>query len=214
MCSVALSQNNILIAEKSIDDGFKHAELLNKLVCDLFEENKSSLKDLSAISISIGPGSYTGLRIGLSYCKGICFGTKLPLIAINTLHSMANSAIKDITSVPKGSLFVPMIDARRMEVYCCSLTEGLMETSPTESKIINENSFSEYSKEQVYFFGNGSQKCSQMLNKPNFHFLENNYCFANGQIELTTKKFQNKEFENLAYLEPLYLKEFTTNQQK
>jgi tRNA threonylcarbamoyladenosine biosynthesis protein TsaB len=210
VCSVGISENKILLAQNSIDDGFKHAEILNGMVKQTIKQSTISLQQLSAISVSIGPGSYTGLRIGLSFCKGLAYGLNIPVIAINTLCSMANVAQKKINPT-SNQFLVPMIDARRMEVYTSIFDYQLIESESTTAKIIDEKSFENWSGKDLIFFGNGAEKCKTILNKENHIFFNHNCCEASGQVEVASDLFSNKIFNNLANLEPFYLKEFQTN---
>ena len=210
VCSVGISENKILLSQNSIDDGFKHAEILNGMVKQLIDETKFSLNQLSAISVSIGPGSYTGLRIGLSFCKGLAYGLNIPVIAVNTLFSMASVAQKKMLPTPNQFL-VPMIDARRMEVYTSIFDNKLMDIETTSAKIIDEKSFENWQEKELIFFGNGAEKCKSILDKKNHTFLDQVYCEASGQVEIASNLFLSKKFNNLATLEPFYLKEFKTN---
>lgn len=210
VCSVGISENKILLAQHSIDDGFKHAEILNSMVKNIFNETNIAPAQLSAISVSIGPGSYTGLRIGLSFCKGLAYGLNIPVIAINTLFSMARIAQKKINPT-SNQFLVPMIDARRMEVYCSVIDHQLNEIEATSAKIIDEHSFENLSDKELIFFGNGAKKCETTLIRENHIFYDQNCCEASGQVELASNLFLNKIFNNLAHLEPFYLKEFQTN---
>ncbi|MEI6522274.1 MAG: tRNA (adenosine(37)-N6)-threonylcarbamoyltransferase complex dimerization subunit type 1 TsaB [Bacteroidota bacterium] len=210
VCSVGISENKILLAQNSIDDGFKHAEILNSMVKNIFIETDTTPVQLSAVSVSIGPGSYTGLRIGLSFCKGLAYGLNIPVIAINTLSSMANVAHKKINPT-SNQFLVPMIDARRMEVYTSIYDYQLIEAESTTAKIIDEKSFENWIGKDLIFFGNGAEKCNTILNKENHIFYDQNCCEASGQVELASDLFSNKIFNTLAHLEPFYLKEFQTN---
>ena len=210
VCSVGISENKILLAQNILDDGYKHAEVLNGMVKKTIEDSNTELNELSAISVSIGPGSYTGLRIGLSFCKGLAYGLNIPVIAIKTLYSMANVAIKKILPL-SNQLLVPMIDARRMEVYTSIFNRELYEMETTSAKIIDEDSFEEWSQNELLIFGNGAEKCKNTLNKKNHSYLEQNFCEASGQVEIAYSLFLKNKFDNLAKLEPFYLKEFQTN---
>ncbi len=173
------------------------------------------LGELDAVAVSKGPGSYTGLRIGVSAAKGFCFALEKPLIAVPTLLSMASSqlAINDQRSTI-NNLLVPMIDARRMEVYCAAYDQELNEIMPVQAKIIDESSFSELaSGHSLALFGDGASKCKAVLeNKRGFSFIDNVFPSAKDMAGLSEKAFAEKRFEDLAYFEPFYLKDFVGNQ--
>ena len=208
VCSVSIAKGDEIIALKEINNGFTHAENLHVFIKDIFAENKLTLQQLGAIALSKGPGSYTGLRIGASTAKGLCYGLKIPLIAINTLKNMAAMALHEVKD--STALYCPMLDARRMEVYCAMYDGALNEYSLTEAKIINENSIQDFNKEQaVYFFGEGMTKCQFLLEKiPEAKFIEEIYPSAKFMAKLTHEAYSKKQFEDTAYFEPLYLKEF------
>jgi tRNA threonylcarbamoyladenosine biosynthesis protein TsaB len=210
LCSVAISENRLLLGEKSVDEGFKHAEILNGMVKEILKETDSKPAQLSAISVSIGPGSYTGLRIGLSFCKGLCYGLNVPIISISTLHSMAANAKKNLNP-GLNQLLVPMIDARRMEVYTSVFDSKLSVMEETSAMIIDKNSFENYMNKELIFFGNGAEKCKPFISGTSFSFINKSFCEASGQVEIASDLFLKNEFSNLTYLEPFYLKEFQTN---
>jgi tRNA threonylcarbamoyladenosine biosynthesis protein TsaB len=207
MCSVALSDENGLLALKEAGGEYSHAENLNLFVADVCTQAGKELKDIDAIAVSKGPGSYTGLRIGVSAAKGFCTALDIPLISVDTLQAMAKNPSGEID---RGLLFCPMIDARRMEVYTALYdTEG-NKIEDISAKIIDENSFSEYLKtSKIVFFGDGSEKCREALDgNPNATFIEDVHPSAKYINEIALKKFNKKEFEDVAYFEPFYLKDF------
>ncbi len=193
--------SNILIKEKS------HSGFLVKTIQYALDFTGYSLKSLEGIAISKGPGSYTGLRIATSVAKGLCFALDIPLIAVNTLESMASGMNK--FNIEK-MLLCRMIDARRMEVYCMVFNHRLEIIKDTKAKIIDENSFKALlGINHIIFFGNGAEKAIKFLGKnSNSHFVENFYPQASYIGVLANHKYRAKEFEDLAYFEPLYLKDF------
>ena len=202
-CSVSISKNGKIIACKQLaEEGYSHAEKLHVFIEEILQENNLTVKDLNAIAVSQGPGSYTGLRIGVSSAKGLSYSLDIPMISVDTLESMANQ----IEAV--DGLIIPMIDARRMEVFCAVFDGNKNKIQPTEAKILDENSFSEFT-EKVYFIGDSNEKAKEILKKPNFVFLDNFvYPSANEMGKLSFEKYQNKNFEDVAYFEPFYLKDF------
>ena len=219
VCSVSISENgkckHLKICGNNLqttDNKGNHSKLLAVFINDILTENNILPKHLNAVAISSGPGSYTGLRIGVSSCKGFCFGANLPLISVNTLLIMANMAI----NMHKNNfdLYIPMIDARRMEVYSAIFDKNLDFISDVEAKIIDENSYSEIKNKKVAFFGNGSDKCKEILNNNNFTFLSDIFPSAEYMCNLSEKLFLEKKFEDLVYFEPFYLKEFVATMPK
>lgn len=210
VCSVALARNEQVIAYKQINQRNIHAEVITVFIDELLAAEGFTYNDLDAIAVSCGPGSYTGLRIGISTAKGLCFALDKPLIAIETLEAMAYGVINDPEINTDGLLLCPMIDARRMEVYTAIFNSKGERIKPTAAEIIDENSFGELLKtNKILFFGDGADKCEPILgNNPNAQFLMN---FTNSAIHLTQKaagKFIANDFEDVAYFEPYYLKDF------
>ncbi|MEN9971906.1 MAG: tRNA ((37)-N6)-threonylcarbamoyltransferase complex dimerization subunit type 1 TsaB [Bacteroidota bacterium] len=200
VCSVALSNAGKLIAcKESISDGFIHSEALTLYIEETLIEGGISLSDLQAISISSGPGSYTGLRIGLSTAKGLCFALKIPLISVETLLALSALA-------PKGNqTVIPMLDARRMEVYTQVIASDGSMLQPLDSIELDATTFSEFEPFQVC--GDGAAKCKEMWQHRNIIWNEHLLSSAKGQVSIAYDKFQKKEFENLAYFTPIYLKD-------
>mgnify|MGYP003598836177 CR=1 FL=1 len=204
-CSVAISDGEeILCLCEEVSDNYKQSESLHSFVEWALEGAEISLKDLDAISLGKGPGSYTGLRIGAASAKGFCYGLKLPLIAINSLDSMVEEFVNQ-----GFELIIPLIDARRMEVYTAFFdgTSGEM-IKETEAKVLDENSFSELSDKKVLFIGDGAKKAQEILNLPNAAFKSDIFPSAKGLIKKSVEKFNQKYFEDTAYFEPFYLKDF------
>lgn len=208
-CSVSLALNGKSIAVKEIAEaGFSHAEKLHVFFEDILKENNLTFKNLSAIAISQGPGSYTGLRIGVSSAKGLCYSLDIPLIAIDTLQSLASQVKFD------DGIIIPMIDARRMEVYSAVFNRKQEKIRAVEAQIIDENSFSNI-EEKIYVVGDCQEKLRTVLTKDNFVFLNAIiYPSAKEMCILSYQKFQNNDFVDVAYFEPYYLKDFMINTSK
>ncbi len=209
VCSVALAEDGKLLSLKEENKGYTHAENVTMFIQDVLNVAGKKISDLDAIAVSSGPGSYTGLRIGVSTAKGLCYALDKPLIAVSTLKSLANSILNTQYSI-QNSLLVPMIDARRMEVYCAVYDGQLNDVEKISAKVMDENSFSGLLKEKKnYFFGDGAEKCKHLLsNNSNAIFIDHIFSSASSMIALADKKFQQKEFEDIALFEPFYLKEF------
>lgn len=214
VCSVALSEQKKCIFQQSNYDGMNHAAMLSLFIQDALDLLKESDKKLDAVAVSSGPGSYTGLRIGVSTAKGLCYGLEIPLISISTLEIMTIAAMQK-HAPNKHDLFVPMIDARRMEVYDVIFDSNRKIIRDTAASIINENSYTELlEKSQVFFFGNGAAKCKQVITSPHATFIDDIHPLAENMIEPALKKYQQELFEDVAYFEPFYLKEFQTTTPK
>lgn len=207
ICSVAIAKNGETIALVEDTQGNNHASQLHILVAKALEQSNLQMSDFQAIAISKGPGSYTGLRVGVSAAKGYCYALQIPLIAINTLQSLANGFWQD-NPIYSG-LVCPMIDARRMEVYCALFNQTLHEVLPTQAKIIDEQSFAEHlSQSKITYIGNGAAKCQNTIISTNAH-LENHFrCNASYLSKLAQEAFNKNNFEDVAYFEPYYLKDF------
>lgn len=206
VCSVCISENEICKHSRENFTGNNHSELIGVFVRDLLQESNLRPQDLDAVSLSIGPGSYTGLRIGTSFAKGLCYGSEIPLITIPTLKIIAQNALEKY-NIEENALLCPMIDARRMEVYRCIYDTRLNEVSVTEPEIIDENSFAEILKDRkIYFCGNGAEKCKPFIKHKNAVFLSDVYPLATSMIKLANEAYNNKDFADLAYFEPFYLK--------
>lgn len=205
--SIAIHKAGQLISSQHIHVDKSHAEYLALSIKNLFETGGISMKEIDAVAISKGPGSYTGLRIGTSTAKGICYALDVNLIAVNTLESMAYGMAKFLF---EDVLLCPMIDARRMEVYCLTATKDLKIIEETQAKIINTDSFSGLlASQKIVFFGNGAQKCKSVLGEnKNAIFIDGIYPSAEDVGALGWNTYQNNQFENTAYFEPYYLKDF------
>lgn len=208
VCSVALSDGADLVFAKINSEGQNHAALLSVFIKDALDFLKAEGKTLDAVAVSSGPGSYTGLRIGVSTAKGLCYGMDIPLISVETLKVLVISALQQY-SIDNNAIFCPMIDARRMEVYTALYNYNLHEISQVEAKIIAENSFSEIlNDKKIVFFGNGADKCQKIIKSENAEFLQGISPLAENMISLSTQAFEKKHFVDTAYFEPFYLKEF------
>ena len=203
-CSVALSKDGHLVA--SIEDyntQYSHAERLHDFINKVITEADITANNLDAVAISKGPGSYTGLRIGVSSAKGLCYGLDIPLIAIHTLHALA----LQVTS--NDSIIVPMIDARRMEVYSAVFSKDHKELRSTEAEVLSPSSYEAYLQtKKVYFIGNGVAKFSEICNHKNAEFIVDKLPSAKEMIAVSYAKFLKQKFENVSYFEPYYLKNF------
>jgi tRNA threonylcarbamoyladenosine biosynthesis protein TsaB len=210
-CSVALAKDGHVLAFKQINERNMHAEVITLFVDELIAGAGMNYDNLDAIAVSCGPGSYTGLRIGVSTAKGLCFALDKPLIAIETLEAMAYGVLnREGYAFGGDMLFCPMIDARRMEVFTAVFSAGGKKIRHTAAEIIDGNSFGDLIKtNKILFFGDGAEKCQAVLGEnPNAIFLPG---FINSAVDLTQKaveKFRNKVFENVGYFEPYYLKDF------
>jgi len=207
VCSVAISVNGKTIALKEEKAQNIHASSLTLFIADVMEAAGLAYTDLDAIAVSKGPGSYTGLRIGVSTAKGLCFALDKPLIAINTLKMMANGYLLQHHNF--GGLVCPMIDARRMEVFTAVFDHHLEEVEQTHAKIIDDKSFVLALQDHyVSFIGDGAEKCQTVIDDPNAHFHLENFNSANYMSNLAFAAFEAKTFEDVAYFEPFYLKDF------
>ena len=209
-CSVAIHKNGNLIALKeSVTENFSHSEKLLVFVEELIENSQLKLVDISAIAVSMGPGSYTGLRIGVATAKGLCYGLNIPLISISTLKSMSLG----MSLKMKADLFCPMIDARRMEVYSAFFDINNIRKRGIQADILDSNSYKNELKEKVIFFGDGSDKAKEVIKSKHAIFIADFHPSANFIGMLSYQKFLNSDFEDLAYFEPFYLKDFVAGKQ-
>lgn len=208
VCSVGLSEDgHIAKLEEDLSNRYSHAERVNVFIQEVLKSTDFS--DLDAVAVSAGPGSYTGLRIGVSTAKGICLGQNLPLIAVNPLEAMASRI-----DAGEGTLKIPMIDARRMEVFCAGYDSKGERVFKTRAEIIDADSFSEFSNfSEILYFGDGAEKCVEVLKERGYRYTEV-YTSASGTAKLAENKFQKKDFESLAYFEPFYLKDFVAGKPK
>ncbi len=215
VCSVCVAENNVILVKKELYEANSHATHLTVFIQEMFDELKDvSFKDINAVAVSCGPGSYTGLRIGVSTAKGICYALGIPLIAITSLQVLAN-AVKDHQFVKDGALICPMIDARRMEVYTALYDSGLKKVKDIEAKIIDEDSFlEELKKNKIVFVGDGSEKCKDVISGGNAFFIQDTVPLAANMTEIAYAKYKDKKFEDVAYFEPFYLKDFVATKPK
>ncbi len=202
-CSIGLAKDGITIAIREIaTQNFSHAEKLHVFIEELFAETQLNLQDLSAIAVSQGPGSYTGLRIGVSAAKGLCYALSVPLIAVDTLELLARKL-----TITEG-IIVPMIDARRMEVFCAFFDANYNKIRETKAEVIDETSYSEIS-ETLHLIGDGAMKFKDTLTNDKFQYYpELEFPSATEMALVSYQKFQNNQLEDVAYFEPFYLKDF------
>lgn len=204
-CSVAISDGEkMLCVCEEVSENYKQSESLHTFVEWALEGAEISLKDIDAVSLGKGPGSYTGLRIGAASAKGFCYGLKIPLVAVNSMESMIQPFLGQ-----NYDLIICLVDARRMEVYT-AVYDGNSgkELIPTEAKVLDETSFQEFKDKKVLFVGDGAAKAKDILDLPNAEFKTDIYPSAQYLVKKTLEKIQNKDFEDIAYFEPFYLKEF------
>ncbi|MCG8577561.1 MAG: tRNA (adenosine(37)-N6)-threonylcarbamoyltransferase complex dimerization subunit type 1 TsaB [Flavobacteriales bacterium] len=211
VCSVSVTKDGDELAVKDFhSENFTHSENLNLFIQELFNQLEYTLNDLDAIAVSSGPGSYTGLRIGTSSAKGLCYGLNIPLIAIDSLKSLAARINEE-----EVDLICPMFDARRMEVYCAIYQKDLSVFQEVEAKVIDETSFLDLLEEhKILFIGPGSEKVQEVINHPNAIFNSEIPVSASGMNQLSYAKFQQESFEDVAYFEPNYLKDFIAGKPK
>ena len=209
VCSIALHKDGALIAEQTYHLEKSHSTLLPQIIKELLNNSEMELKDTDAFAVSAGPGSYTGLRIGVSTAKGLAYALDKKLIGIPTLQAMH----RQVFQLFGEGYFCPMIDARRMEVYC-TLSKGselIWEDTPL---IVEADSFSDFQDDPIYLFGDGAAKTKEILNQKNLKWIPNIHPSAIQIGEIATEKFEKGEFEDVAYFEPFYLKEFQTKPAK
>lgn len=210
-CSVSIGVNGKVVSlfEENTPN-YSHSEQLHVFIQEVLKKAGLRFVALDAVAVSKGPGSYTGLRIGVSAAKGLCFSLDVPLISVPTLESMA-SQIK----INKNEVVIPVLDARRMEVYSCVFNNALEAIRETKAEIINEDSFADYlNKERIYLVGSGAEKCKELLKNSKFTFKPEAIPSSKEMAALSFKKFKANDFENLAYFEPYYLKDFVLQQKK
>jgi tRNA threonylcarbamoyladenosine biosynthesis protein TsaB len=214
VCSVSLAQNGKLLYKKEILEGFNHSKILTVFIEELFKENNIQPKMIDAVAVSKGPGSYTGLRIGVSVAKGLCYGLNIPLISVNSLEILGIFAAKNMDTYNcenDGSpvLYCPMIDARRMEVYTALYNSKGEEIRPVSAEIIDEQFLSDLFKtHRIMFLGNGAEKCKNIIKDKNAFFEGPMMTSAQFMQSISEEKFNKKQFEDVAYFEPFYLKNF------
>ncbi|QVY64318.1 tRNA (adenosine(37)-N6)-threonylcarbamoyltransferase complex dimerization subunit type 1 TsaB [Polaribacter sp. Q13] len=209
-CSVSIAKDGKVIALKELNNGnYSHAEVLHPFILEVLKEVNLTSKEIDAVAVSKGPGSYTGLRIGVSAAKGLCFAFDKPLISIKTLESLAHAI-----SIDKG-IIVPMLDARRMEVYAAVFNENYEQIRDIKAEIIDENSFSDYlGAGIVTFLGDGAHKCKEVITHKNAVFVDAIFPSAKEMAELSFIKYKKNDIEDVAYFEPFYLKDFVVIPEK
>lgn len=215
VCSVALSQNGIILWEKVSEESMNHSVLLAKYIQELTEQMRVQNIQADAVAVSCGPGSYTGLRIGVSTAKGLCFGSDIPLLAINTLQVMSQGYLNKHGNVAEGTWMCPMIDARRMEVYTAFYDNELSLKREISADIIDSESYADIlSEHKIICFGNGANKCKGTLTHSNVSFVDGITPLASDMAPLAETAYAKKEFQDVAYFEPFYLKEFVATVSK
>jgi len=209
-CSVSIADKGKIIAIKELNNGnYSHAEVLHPFIVAILKEANIYTNQIDAVAVSKGPGSYTGLRIGVSAAKGLCFAFDKPLISIDTLTSLSLSI-----SIDEGFI-VPMLDARRLEVYAAVFDEKNQKVREIKADIIDENSFLEYLKiNKVYFLGDGAHKCKDIIIHKNAVFVDAKFPSAKEMALLSYNKYQKNDTESVAYFEPFYLKDFVVIPEK
>jgi tRNA threonylcarbamoyladenosine biosynthesis protein TsaB len=209
VCSVALSEKGSVLTYKELEQRNVHAEIITLFIEEVLKTAGKKYQELDAVAVSCGPGSYTGLRIGISVAKGLCFALDTPLIAVETLEGMADGMLSQNT-VEESTLLCPMIDARRMEVFTAVFDAKGERIKPTSAEIIDEKSFSDLLKtNKVLFFGDGAVKCSEVLgSNTNAEIIPGFINSARYITKKATEKYEAKDFEDVAYFEPYYLKDF------
>ena len=213
VCSVAVSQDGACIFDKEDHSGPNHAERLGTFVDEALSFIDNHAIPLDAVAVSCGPGSYTGLRIGVSMAKGICYGRDVKLLAVPTLELLCVSVLLREMVTDDDALLCPMLDARRMEVYAQLFTRSLREVRPIQADVVDADTYREYlDKHPVYFFGNGAMKCKEVIDHPNAHFIEGIEALAKNMLPLAERRMAREEFEDVAYFVPFYLKDFVAKQ--
>lgn len=214
VCSVALSQDGVLLYDEADTKGPSHAQVLAPFVENAVSFADSHAIPIDAVAVSKGPGSYTGLRIGVSTAKGVAYGRGAKLLSVPTLKLLTVPTLLH-AELPDDALLCPMIDARRMEVYCAVYDRALREVVPTQALVIDSESFSElFDQHPVYFMGNGADKCTDTIHHPNAHFITGVTPLAKNMIPLAEMALARGEVEDVAYFEPFYLKEFVATKSK
>ena len=215
VCSVAISDNGQVVFNKEDHSGPNHAVKLGVYVDEALSFIDAHGIPLEAVAVSCGPGSYTGLRIGVSMAKGICYGRDVKLISIPTLELMAVPVLLGEHPAEEDALIVPMLDARRMEVYAKVMDRALKEVRSIQADIVDAETYKEYlERGTVYFFGNGAEKCMEVINHPNARLVKGIEPLAKNMAPLAEKRFVEGKFEDVAYFVPFYLKDFVAKMPK
>lgn len=214
LCSVALCSNEGLVSLRESHDTKSHASLITVFIDEILKEQGLKVKDLEAIAVSRGPGSYTGLRIGVSVAKGIAYASSIPLIGIDTTLSMFMGIKEKYTGTMQNTeniLFCPMLDARRLEVYCAVYDYSGKTINKISAEVITENSFGDIPEsEKIVFFGNGADKCRDIIKRKNSYFDSEFVISASHMLTPAYQSFRDHDFQDIAYFEPFYLKDFIT----
>lgn len=214
-CSVALSENGSLIFHKEDIEGPNHSVVCGVFVDEALSFANSHAIPVDAVAVSEGPGSYTGLRIGVSLAKGVCYGRDLPLLSVPTLKLLCVPVLLGKEELPEDALLVPMIDARRMEVYSAVYSRTLQEVRPIGADIVDADTYLPYlEKHPVYFFGDGAMKCKNVIQHTNAHFIEGIIPLAKWMFPLAERSLHLGEKQDVAYFEPFYLKDFVAVKSK
>jgi len=214
VCSVAVSEDSHVIFDQEDHSGPNHAERLGSMVDEALSFTDNHAIPFDAVAVSCGPGSYTGLRIGVSMAKGICYGRSLKLIAVPTLELMCVPVLLR-EMVEENALLCPMIDARRMEVYAGIYDRALHEVRPVGADVVDAETYKQWLDERpVYFFGNGAAKCMETINHPNAHLIEGIEPLAKWMQPLAERRLLNEQTEDVAYFEPFYLKDYVAKMPK
>lgn len=209
-CSVSIADKGNILAIKELNNGnYSHAEVLHPFIADILKEAQLSSKDIDAVAVSKGPGSYTGLRIGVSAAKGLCFAFDKPLISIDTLTALAHA-----TTSSEGYI-IPMIDARRMEVYASVFDVNYTQVREIKAEVVTESSYLDYLKNgNVIFLGDGAMKCKGIITHDNAVFLSDYFPSSKEMARLSYEKYKKNDIEDVAYFEPFYLKDFVVIPEK
>lgn len=215
VCSVALSEDGACIFTQEDHGGPNHGEQLGKFVDEALSFADSHAIPVDAVAVSSGPGSYTGLRIGTSMAKGICYGADIKLIAVPTLELLCVPVLLHHDETEDNALLVPMIDARRMEVYSAVYDRSLKAVRAIQADVVDGDTYKEFlDKGPVYFFGDGAEKCMEVIHHPNAHLIKNIEPVAKNMFPLAEKRMAEGKFEDVAYFVPFYLKDFVAKQAK
>lgn len=215
VCSVAVSEDGKVIYEKADLEGPSHAVSCGVFVDEALSFAESHAIPLDAVAVSEGPGSYTGLRIGVSMAKGVCYGRRVPLLSVSTLQLLCVPVLLFHEEIPEDSLFVPMIDARRMEVYAAVYDRALREVRGIQADIVTADTYKEYlDRGPVCFFGDGAMKCQQVIDHPNAIFLPGINPLAKYMHPIAERSLMRGETKDVAYFEPFYLKEFVATKSR
>ena len=212
VCSVAVSHDGAIIFNKEDHTGPHHNERLGSFVDEALSYTDNHALPLDYVAVSCGPGSYTGLRIGVSMAQGICYGRNLKLIAVPTLELLCVPVLLRELVTDDAALLCPMLDARRMEVYAQVFDRALQEKRPIHSDVVDADTYTEFLSHPMYFFGNGAAKCMKAINHPNAHLIEDIEPLAKNMLPLAEKCIAQGKFEDVAYFVPFYLKDFVAKQ--